>query len=152
MINKNMVLNFIVFVMMAVTVYGQNNIDTASFNSLKKVYAGKFLIGTAGDLKGYSDAELANIKTQYDILTPEKLHETATDASCGECVQLHDSRFDGRVVSEEWRQSMGAYLGLAFTNRSLGSFRQLIQRLTKQSTTKTPRSGLGSECTSPLNG
>jgi endo-1,4-beta-xylanase len=56
---------------MAVIVYGQNNTDTTSLKSLKEVYAGKFLIGTAADLKGYSDAELANIKTQYDIVTPE---------------------------------------------------------------------------------
>ncbi len=39
---------------------------------MKDVYAGKFLIGTAGDLPGrYSEAELANVKTHYDIVTPE---------------------------------------------------------------------------------
>lgn len=38
---------------------------------LKEAYAGKFLIGAAGDLRGYSDAELANIKANYDVMTPE---------------------------------------------------------------------------------
>ena len=71
MINRNVLLGFIVCVVAAATVYGQNNTDTTSIKALKQVYAGKFLVGTAGDLKGYSDAELANIKTQYDILTPE---------------------------------------------------------------------------------
>ena len=71
MINKKFVLNFILCAVVAVTLYGQNNTDSASIKSLKEAYAGKFLIGTAGDLRGYSDAELTNIKTQYDILTPE---------------------------------------------------------------------------------
>lgn len=39
--------------------------------TLKEAYAGKFLIGTASDLRGLSEAELANIKSQYDIVTPE---------------------------------------------------------------------------------
>ena len=69
--NRNMLLSFFVCAVAAVTVYGQNNTDTAAIKALKEVYAGKFLIGAAGDLKGYSDAELANIKTHYDILTPE---------------------------------------------------------------------------------
>ncbi|HUZ06308.1 MAG TPA: endo-1,4-beta-xylanase, partial [Candidatus Paceibacterota bacterium] len=39
---------------------------------LKDAFAGKFLIGTAGDVpRGYSDAELANIKANYNIITPE---------------------------------------------------------------------------------
>jgi endo-1,4-beta-xylanase len=37
----------------------------------RQAYAGKFLVGAAGDLRGYSDAELANIKANYDIVTPE---------------------------------------------------------------------------------
>jgi len=70
MIKRNMVLSLIAWVF-AVAIYGQNNTDTTSLKGLKEVYAGKFLIGTAGDLKGYSEAELANIKKNYDILTPE---------------------------------------------------------------------------------
>ena len=38
---------------------------------LKDAFTGKFLIGTAADLRGYSEAELANIKTHYNIVTPE---------------------------------------------------------------------------------
>jgi len=39
---------------------------------LKDAFAGKFLIGAAGDVpRGYSEAELANIKANYNIITPE---------------------------------------------------------------------------------
>ena len=39
---------------------------------LKDAYKGKFLIGTAGDIPGgYNETELANIKANYDIITPE---------------------------------------------------------------------------------
>ena len=71
MTNRKMLLSLIAYAVMAVTAYGQNKTDTEPLKSLKDVYAGKFLIGCAADLKGYSDAELANIKTQYNILTPE---------------------------------------------------------------------------------
>jgi endo-1,4-beta-xylanase len=65
--------------MSAVTVYGQNNVDTnkpaaspAPSMGLKDAYAGKFLIGCAGDIPGrYSEAELANIKANYNVITPE---------------------------------------------------------------------------------
>jgi endo-1,4-beta-xylanase len=41
-------------------------------SGLKDAFAGKFLIGCAGDLpRGYSEAELANIKANYKIITPE---------------------------------------------------------------------------------
>jgi len=69
--NRIVLLGFIVCVVAVASVVGQNNTDTTSAKTLKEVYAGKFLIGTAGDLRGYSEAELANIKAQYDILTPE---------------------------------------------------------------------------------
>ncbi len=40
--------------------------------SLKEAYAGTFLIGTAQDFpRGFSEAELANAKFHYDIVTPE---------------------------------------------------------------------------------
>ena len=39
---------------------------------LKDAFAGKFLVGCAGDVPGgYSPAELANIKANYNIITPE---------------------------------------------------------------------------------
>ena len=68
---RNMILSIFLCTVMAMTGKGQNNTDSTSMKALKEVYAGKFLVGAAGDLKGYSDAELANIKKQYDILTPE---------------------------------------------------------------------------------
>jgi endo-1,4-beta-xylanase len=63
----------------AATVHGQGNGDTNKpaaapppSMGLKDAYAGKFLIGTAGDVPGrYSEAELANIKANYNIITPE---------------------------------------------------------------------------------
>jgi endo-1,4-beta-xylanase len=53
-------------------VYGQNHSGARMASmGLKDAYAGKFLIGAAGDLRGYSGEELANIITHYHILTPE---------------------------------------------------------------------------------
>lgn len=43
----------------------------AAVVGLKDAYANMFLIGTATDLRGYSDAERANIKAHYNIITPE---------------------------------------------------------------------------------
>jgi endo-1,4-beta-xylanase len=72
--------NLIACAIWATTVCGQNAGDTATpatppaapTMGLKDAYAGKFLIGTAGDLpRGYSAAELANIKANYNIVTPE---------------------------------------------------------------------------------
>ena len=69
----------VICVLSAATVYGQNNGETNKPTTiplptigLKDAYAGKFLIGTAGDVpRGYSEAELANIKFNYNIITPE---------------------------------------------------------------------------------
>jgi endo-1,4-beta-xylanase len=63
----------------AATAFGQNTGETNKPAAipiptigLKDAYAGKFLIGTAGDVpRGYSEAELANIKFNYNIITPE---------------------------------------------------------------------------------
>ena len=71
MMYRHVVLSFVLIMFAAVWVYGQNDSVTTSSKTLKEAYAGKFLIGAAGDLRGYSDAELANIKTQYNVLTPE---------------------------------------------------------------------------------
>jgi len=43
----------------------------APTTGLKDAFAGKFLIGTAADPGNYTDAELANIKANYNIMTPE---------------------------------------------------------------------------------
>lgn len=97
-----MLLSFTVCALMTMTIYSQNSTDKASLKSLKEVYAGKFLIGTAGDLKGYSDAELENIKMQYDILTPE---------NCMKPQPTHPSEdtynFDTPDAMVEWCQQNG---------------------------------------------
>jgi endo-1,4-beta-xylanase len=66
----------VVCAILAATVFGQKNSDTTSAEvaapvGLKDAYAGKFLIGAAGDLRNFSVAELANIKANYDVITPE---------------------------------------------------------------------------------
>ena len=59
----------------AQTSFSQNNPDAGPApkrpTGLKDAYAGKFLIGAAGDLRGYSEAELAHIKLHYNVITPE---------------------------------------------------------------------------------
>ncbi len=64
---KKLITIFILIMASGVAAYGQNNTK----KTLKEAYAGKFLIGTASDLRGLSPAELANVKQQYDIVTPE---------------------------------------------------------------------------------
>jgi len=78
MMSRNLLLGLIIYATLAIAVYGQPQGDTgatetesAAIVALKDAYAGKFLIGAAGDLRRYSEAELANIKTHYNILTPE---------------------------------------------------------------------------------
>lgn len=78
MINRLVASGLVVCAISAATVCGQNSSDSgpataaAPSMGLKEAYAGKFLIGAAGDIpRRYSDAELANIKANYDIITPE---------------------------------------------------------------------------------
>lgn len=66
MINRNLITSFFLIGAMTVSAYGQSNTMT-----LKEAYAKKYLIGTATDIKGLTEAELANVKAQYDINTPE---------------------------------------------------------------------------------
>ncbi len=63
---------------LAATANGQTSGDTnkpatpVPSVGLKDAFAGKFLIGCAGDVpRGYSDVEQANIKANYNIITPE---------------------------------------------------------------------------------
>ena len=67
MITKNLITSLILIVALTVTAYGQDNNE----KTLKEAYASKFLIGTANDMRGLTDAELASVKEQYDINTPE---------------------------------------------------------------------------------
>ncbi len=78
MINKVIASSSIACALLAATAFGQNTGATnkpatpAPSVGLKDAYAGKFLIGCAGDVpRGYSEAELANIKANYNIITPE---------------------------------------------------------------------------------
>ena len=88
MLNRFVVSGSIACAMVAATAYGQNNGGTTPRKrmparrspvgaavgapvGLKDAFAGKFLIGTASDLRGYSEAELANIKANYNVITPE---------------------------------------------------------------------------------
>ena len=70
----------IVCIILAAPIYAQNTGDTtpaaatvsAASMGLKDAFVGKFLIGAAGDIPNrYSENELANIKANYDIVTPE---------------------------------------------------------------------------------
>lgn len=70
MINKHLIAGFILTVVLDTTSYSQNNTSVPQ-KSLKEAYADKFLIGTSTDLRGLSEAELANVKKHYDINTPE---------------------------------------------------------------------------------
>lgn len=71
---KIVLTEFIAIAILATTAFSQTNVatPTAPLIGLKDAFAGKFLIGTAGDVpRGYSEAELANIKANYNIITPE---------------------------------------------------------------------------------
>ena len=69
MMKKFIIAGFILMETLAVSVYSQDK--TLSQKSLKEAFAGKFLIGCADDLTSNNDAYQANIKAQYDIVTPE---------------------------------------------------------------------------------
>jgi endo-1,4-beta-xylanase len=71
MTNKKMMTSFIFCAALGISVYGQGNSNTAPLKTLKEAFAGKFLIGCADDLTSNNEAYQANIKSQYDIVTPE---------------------------------------------------------------------------------
>jgi endo-1,4-beta-xylanase len=66
MISKKLIISLFLIMAIAVSAYGQG-----PQKSLKEAYAGKFLIGAANDLSSISEAEAANIKLHYNIITPE---------------------------------------------------------------------------------
>jgi len=77
MTNRLVISGLIACAILSATIYSQ---DSATIKSaipaptmgIKDAYAGKFLIGAAGDIpRGYSEAELANIKANYNVVTPE---------------------------------------------------------------------------------
>ena len=66
-------LSIIVCLTLTAIVYAQDTAtETTASQGLCDVYIGKFLIGAAGDIPNrYSESELANIKANYNIITPE---------------------------------------------------------------------------------
>jgi len=102
MINRNLITNFFLIVAIAVSASGQDNAKTAHQKTLKEAYAGKFLIGAANDLTSISEAESANIKMQYDIITPE---------NCMKPQPIHPSEDTYNFVTSdamvEWCQKNG---------------------------------------------
>lgn len=71
MINRKLITCFFLLTAISLSIYGKDNSKTASLKTLKKAYAGKFLIGTADDLTSNNEAYQQSIRTQYDIVTPE---------------------------------------------------------------------------------
>ena len=74
MMSRYLVSGVVACAALVTTLYAQDSGQTnaAPTIGLKDAFAGKFLIGTAGDLPGrYSAAELANVKANYNIVTPE---------------------------------------------------------------------------------
>jgi endo-1,4-beta-xylanase len=71
MINKKLIASFIFSGTLAISVFGQGKSTSVPPKTLKQAFAGKFLIGCADDLRANSEAYQANIRTQYDIVTPE---------------------------------------------------------------------------------
>jgi endo-1,4-beta-xylanase len=77
MTNRLVISSLIACTILSATIYSQNSADTRPAApgpaiGIKDAYAGKFLIGAAGDLpRGYTDVELANIKANYNVITPE---------------------------------------------------------------------------------
>jgi len=73
--NQQLLSSLAVCALSLATACGQgitNSTPASPTLGLKDAYAGKFLIGCAGDLPGrYSAAELASIKLNYNIVTPE---------------------------------------------------------------------------------
>jgi endo-1,4-beta-xylanase len=137
MMNRSVILSFILCAIVAATVYGQNDTDTTSSKALKELYAGKFLIGAAGDLKGYSDAELAIIKKHYDILTPE---------NCMKPQPTHPSQdmynFTTPDTLVQWCQDNGIKVWghtLAWHAQTAPWFFQAEPSETEESTARPPR-------------
>ena len=136
MINRNLITNFFLIMAIAVSAYGQDNNKTAPQKALKEAYAGKFLIGAANDLTSISEAEAANIKMQYDIITPE---------NCMKPQPIHPSEdtynFATPDAMVEWCQKNGLKVWghtLAWHSQSPAWFFQEKQKKSKKEEAAKP--------------
>jgi endo-1,4-beta-xylanase len=147
MLNRNLIISFLMIVALAVTAYGQDNTKTAPQKTLKEAYAGKFLIGTASDLRGLSEAELASVKTQYDILTPE---------NCMKPQPIHPSegRFNFAIADTlvDWCQRNGVKVWghtLGWHSQTAPWFFQAVNPETEEAAQPARRQGMGWDPNSP---
>lgn len=69
--SKKFITGLILSGALALSASGQDVKTVAAQKSLKKAYAGKYLIGCADDMRSNSEAYQASIKKHYDINTPE---------------------------------------------------------------------------------
>ncbi|HOU29953.1 MAG TPA: endo-1,4-beta-xylanase [Bacteroidales bacterium] len=133
MINRKLITSFFLIVAIVVPAYGQANTQKA----LKDAYAGKFLIGAANDLTKISDAEAANIKMHYDIITPE---------NCMKPQPIHPSEDKYNFVTSdamvEWCQKNGLKVWghtLAWHSQSPAWFFQEKNAATGEAAAPTPQ-------------
>ncbi len=109
----------------AAAAYGQiNDVTTTEAEptasvGLKDAFDGKFLIGAAGDLRGYSDAELANIKANDNIVTPENCMKPERIHPGEDTYNWATPRCVGPVVRGEQHPRLGTHFCLAFTDRKV---------------------------------
>jgi endo-1,4-beta-xylanase len=147
MLNRNLITRFFLIVAVTVTAYGQDSTKTTTQKTLKEAYAGKFLIGTASDLRGLSEAELANIKSQYDILTPE---------NCMKPQSLHPSErrynFAAADTLVDWCQRNGVKVWghtLAWHAQTPPWFFQAVNPDTEEAPQPFRRPGMGWDPNAP---
>ena len=147
MLNKNLIISFFLFVAPAVTAFCQDNTKTAPQKTLKEAYAGKFLIGTASDLRGLSEAELASVKTQYDIITPE---------NCMKPQPIHPSegRFNFAIADTlvNWCQRNGVKVWghtLGWHSQTAPWFFQAVNPETEEAAQPARRPGMGWDPNAP---
>ena len=131
--------------LLAASVYGQNATDNppatpAPSIGLKDAYAGKFLIGCAGDVPGgYSPTELANIKANYNIITPENcmkpqsVHPTEDNFSWNRAdalvqwCQENNIKVWGHTLA--WHAQSGRWFYAASTNEQVSTREASMARL-----------------------
>ena len=132
MLNRFVVAGLIACSMVATTVFGQDSGDakpadagqaasppataTKAPAGLKDAYAGKFLIGTANDLGNLSEAEQANIKANYNVITPENCMKPQPTHPSEDRYNWSTPRPNGQMVRGQSHQGLGPYPGLAWAD------------------------------------